>query len=1019
MIEKLLELLLWVLGPIIAIIVAAVIAWVLRRAIRAGLEAKYGGAAGPVWLLSAAVIGLLLAAIALRALWTPSHWLDPFVLTWLGRWVFDSLPSFRQIVFPFSAFWLAGAVVVVTGLYSLLALLIAWLLGPPPLHTPEAGPRRKGMPPPSAATSAREPRMGLLMSLDSAASSATAQWLYANLGYWSDPRPGSEPRFRSWLEPIHKSLGWIRWFSLPVVAFGVTSALAWIGTALLHDALGHILALPPAGPEEEEEEEEVEEEVEPPEILAEADLVARISQDLGGTGACLRPLSSSSSRQARATSEPWPASSLGPLWQSVLDRWQGGRSGDVVGFRAWEHQLEAARRTLDGDDLLLQSLPGSGRTTIADLLTAHTALCHAGAILVIAPDDAECGERVSAIKAFGRSGGWHWIITAHDLASDGISGLDPLVEQPEIVVGTVGAVERHFMAVSGNWDIFLSNLSLVIVSEIDRYDGARAASLGALCRRLLVLAEDLGASPVVHTSASGLWNETARLAEEVTSRTLGVVDEGSNGAPRPEQAIYLAAGGEGLTDRLRDHIEEAGWRCLIRGREPTGHSSQGGRAPESRGEDSGPFRRPRALLAPVSSRHLAVATSELVHHPLDAAPDERVLVIRVHQPDHPLTTTLFAPARTSDPMADWTTASPLLACGWGNPAAAAQALRRALAERESTPKELEQRHGARATDHEVAVLAEQGLLSQREASAPDQESGLPVPRTLLRLSDPSKVRLESAAAVVTSHPLELYEGSTNEPVMSIDRVRSEVAFVPGSVFLRRGRRLRISEESDRLVAEPEPEQVWSQPIRSLEVELDDWAPQPLRLGGTTRLEVGRGPVALSLSVEGVRRYGFDGELLDERLFTTHLSARYPCRALVIRFAEQPEGQTQDHAEGEAEGATADDLEGAVHAVTHALRAALPLVERSGPFDLDVAPLTADERGAPGIVIVDLHPFGAGYADALRTGALRRLLRMARAILVDDERVAAATLCRSASGRWAEPDGAGARALLDQTVGHES
>lgn len=1000
MIEALLELLFKIIAPIVALVVAALIAWVVARSARAVLEARHAGAAGPVWFLSAAVLVILFFVALIKAHWSPARWVDPYVINTITHWISEDIPRVRELSFPYSVFWLSGTFVVFSVIYALLTLLFAWLLGPPPAKMPdETQPRsrKRGLPPPSAAASSREPRMGALVALDSAASAGVVEWLYRNLGYWHDPRPGAEPRYRSWLVPLHRSLAWLKWLSLPIAALGWTSALAWIAAALLHDAIGQLLALPGVAPQDEEEEpaEEFEED-EPALDVAESELVAKLSQELGGLGLCIRPLTTSSCREARFGKDRWPESESGPLWQSVLDQWRPmvARGQIDEGFRPYLHQLEAAAALNSGEDVLINLLPGSGKRAICDLLAAQTALCGACSVLVIVTDQRQAAERVATLRALGRMGGWHWIVGVHDLESDGISGLDPLVEQPEIVVGTVDALERHFMAVSGHWDIFLSTLALVVVNGIDQHDGPSSASLGALCRRLLLLAGDYGAAPNLLATASGLWSETTKLAEEITSRTLHTIEEASNGAPRPAQAIYAASVAPKQADRIRERIRASGWTCRV-------FDEDGIEGSQSLEEfDLAESANPRAaMLAPCTTSRLPVADRELAHFPLDEPSHRRILLLRLLQPDHSLTTTLFAPELTTTPLPGWLTTKPLIANGWGNTAASAQALQRSLSERECTREELEAHHGKEATDHELSVLAERQLLAQRESAAPDPSSGLPVPRLLYRLSDPAKVRIASASTVVTSAPRNLQEGSTSKTLISIDRVCADALLYPGYVFSLHGRRFRVADDS--FVAEPEPDPVWTLPIRKLNVELEHWTPQQLKLGGRSPIEAGRGQVILRLEVLGVRRFDRRRQLLDEHLFTEPRRSSFMARALVMRFPSL---------EDNAEKAMA-----AIHALSHLVQAALPLVLRSSPLDVGTTPLENDDRRVPGLAIVDLHPFGAGFAQLFRPGALRKLLTQASELQRSSPHDSEDSICSSPEAFWPPADGEATAMLLDDVL----
>lgn len=1011
MIDQLINFVLWILGPLVLVAAFTFFAFIIKRAIRAYLENKYAGAAGPVWFLSAALLSLVCFVVAIRALWTESRWIDPAVWTWLKRVVIEGVDAAHPFSFPESALWIACAILFVTLVYSLLALLIAWLLGPPPTQSPSTSgnsSRRRGMPPPSSAASAQEPRMGVLLALDTAAASGTVQWLYTHLGYWDDPRPGAEPRYRGWVEPLHNTLAWIKWPSLIVASFGVASALAWVTAALLHDALKQLLSMPPIPPEEEEAEEEEEEEEPTPEQpeAEESEVVSSLAHELGGEGFCMRPVGISSSRTEARDEERWPPTSAGPLWMSVLDQWTSSPlqlTGDVVqGFWPYPAQKEAARFVLEETDTLLPCPRGSGKNSIADLLGAQTALCRSGSVLVIVPSREDSAKRVSTLRKLGRSGGWHWVVNTHDLSTDGISGLDPLVEQPEVVVGTVDDFERHLMAVSSHWDIFLATLSLVVVLDIDEHSGARATSLGSLCRRLLLLAGDFGATPTALVTASGLWQETTALAEEVTSRSLEVVETAQRGGPRSTQAVYIVGCDDDASRRLHQRILDSGWNCMaFDGDDPAPRLHL---VEDQRDEEDAPIKRRRlAIVAPLESSHLPIALDELSQVPSGASSDDRVLVFRAQTPDHPTSTSVLAPPFMKSPMPSWLVGrKPVLPNGWGNPAAAARALQRALTERESSLEELEDHHGNEAVRHELEVLDERGLLEKRRSALPHPSTGLPEPLLLYRLTDPTRVRTDDLADVVTSAPLTLRESSTSQELLSVDKVRAAVSLYPGCVFSLGGRRFRVSDAGDQPTAEPEPEEVWTLPVRRIDIEPGGWTPQRARLGGSVQLECGRGPVSTTITVTGIRRFDAGGHLLDERSYEAPLEATYASRAVLLRFPANSEGLDPFS-------------EAAVHAMVHLIRAVVPASIRASWLDIDITPLEADDTGVSGLAIIDLHPFGAGYADVFRTGVLRRLIKDALSLVGESPTAAGPALCPSPAARWPAPDRAAAAEALGLLV----
>ncbi|MGC4117060.1 MAG: DUF1998 domain-containing protein [Myxococcales bacterium] len=69
---------------------------------------------------------------------------------------------------------------------------------------------------------------------------------------------------------------------------------------------------------------------------------------------------------------------------------------------------------------------------------------------------------------------------------------------------------------------------------------------------------------------------------------------------------------------------------------------------------------------------------------------------------------------------------------------------------------------------------------------------------------------------------------------------------------------------------------------------------------------------------------------------------------------------------------------ALHAIVHLFRVCLPAVLRAGPDDLEVMDLSYG--GEPAIALVDLHPGGGGFAEAVTLEAVRALASLSLAIV---------------------------------------
>ncbi len=981
--DRLLALLWWVVAPVINIIIFFVIAYFAKRALQKIFEHKYGVTAQPAWLLAAAVIGLAAVSVLVVGLIREGMWLDAFTLNrLLARIPLPlPLPRMENIVFPFSAYWLSGVTATLTFVYTLLAFGFAWLIAPRKPRKRKAQEEERaetnghtekkdqetlkdqGLPPESRSRSAFDPELGVVTALDAEAGVGAVMWLYRHLGYHGDLRQGVEPRFRLWVTRATQGLAWVKWLSVPVVGYGTTSAILWGVGALLHDGLKRLLMLPPpeeSAPATEEAADETDEETAAT-PLGEAALVQAISS----RGAPATLVEQTLSGPAEYAEHPWPREQGGPIWRQVL-----------AGFRPYRHQLEAATRLLGGEDVLLDVLPHSGKRTIGALLAMSAPLCDAGSVLMVVDSPNAARSIKARLEALQIEGGWTAVVRVHDLSNDTEAGLDPSETQPQVLVGTVDDFEHRLMAASRLWRALFANLSLIIVADVDRYFGARTPAVASLCGRVSRIARSQGAECRFLATASGRGEGAAHLAETIVNRPLAVIDDSLNGAPKAGHSVFLIPALEGGAGIARLAAEK-GWSVTTDA--------------ERLGDEDVTH---EARFLPADTHDLSGLAAETRHTP--PAKRAGLLVLRELVMNHPLSVALFAAGEGTFPA--WLEARPLLVSGHRNPSAAARSLRRALIESEMTREELYEQYDKTIVDNELSVLEEAALLSIRDSASPDDTTGLPRATRRYRLSDPARVLLPSASDVVTNDPLTLLDDSTRQVLGRVDRVRAAAVYYPGAVIPHRDARYRVLRKGDELLAEREPEAVWTLPRRAAAIEREGWTPTRLTLPGGYEVESGQGDVVLRLEVTGARRLAPDGRLLGEQQLVEPATAVYQTRASAVYFIPDADPPTTT---------------GAVHGVVHLARAVMPLVIRHEETDLEVILIADDPDGRIGLAVVDLHPFGAGFADAFGIGLWRRLFE--KALLLADAAPGAAgdAFCKSAPGAHEAPEPAGARDLLSR------
>jgi hypothetical protein len=340
-----------------------------------------------------------------------------------------------------------------------------------------------------------------------------------------------------------------------------------------------------------------------------------------------------------------------------------------------------------------------------------------------------------------------------------------------------------------------------------------------------------------------------------------------------------------------------------------------------------------------------------------------------------------------------------------------------IAEAEVTLDQLSATFSRELLAEELAALRVDGRLVEREQRVLVPRAGAIARTRTVKLASREDVH-RAVSFGVCAPAYELVERSTGVIIAEVEGARATCAAYPRRVLVRNGRRyvvLPVREQDQlerrRIVCETSAAHRTTTPIRRLTLEPVErrqrGAAEPVvdrRLGALLAIG-GAGfwlqtrEVRIREQVLGARSYAADGRRAEEAYDDAAIECSYPTRATLLVLPAQPFG---------------DIANPALHALVHLLRATLPTALRFDDDDLAVTQTTVDDR--PALAFLDLHPEGAGFADAISLDILRPVLLLARDVCVaGGERAIAAVPCLAPSADGAL-DPTGAQRVLDALLG---
>lgn len=873
------------------------------------------------------------------------------------------------------------------------------------------------------------------------------------LGHWTSVELVEE-RFQRWQRPLVDALSLSLLLSLPAALGGHLGAPLWAGAALALDGLRKNLRTKQVAPPKEEAAAAA-----PPAQASRPPLQPLLDAVHGRRGVVATlPLVDPQGAQLS------PGTDLSA--KRVVDELRSRLSLDDG---LYVHQGLACDAFAARKNVLVTTPPLSGRQVLAELLVFYALLVDAENVLVVSRDADEARQAEERFRARARAARWHWNVASANVAGRA-SAVDLARAQPTLLFTDPQGLHAEICAKAGDWAPFVASLGLVVVADIDRYDGPQGAHLSHLCRRLRRAAGRAapmgGAEPGDRVrfvaTAPPLYRELGRFAERIVGRPFHVIGPEVDGAPLPACASYvlspLGAGppagaemrdlhpavlvlGEALAQgfaaelfgfedllatsdvaRANEVMIARGvatrGRALSIGTERWGASVEAlaaaevvvarasaplypvlplllrhlgmksGAVPPARVASLGAGERVGRGAAPVPKKEEPppVAVGDDGAPLVPAAPELKNAVVALWQPDADPFALLLATERPPPSHPDLAIGRQLVV----DPSA--EVVQRAhliatLREGPAPRDELERDFAKSVLEAALAGDGASGGILVEDVRREIDATGAVRQRRFVALGG-GRDGADDTSLETAGPPASVVDRHSGEVLLRVARERGACAAYPGRALVQAGRRFAVSppELQDRLaehilLCEREDRPVWTSRIRALAIQAverrgggerraagrDDAErrSQPARSLGGVGFQLEHRAVAVDERVLGLYRFGPDGRERDATAYDAPMTAAFASRAAVLAFPK----------------ATCGDIDAAtLHALAHLVRVTLPAFVRfEDGDDLDVVQVPAGAGSDAALALVDLHPGGAGFADAITLDVLGPVLRWSLAL----------------------------------------
>ncbi|NOJ60157.1 DEAD/DEAH box helicase [Arthrobacter sp. 260] len=687
-----------------------------------------------------------------------------------------------------------------------------------------------------------------------------------------------------------------------------------------------------------------------------------------------------------------------PARQAVTEPWPAWAHPDVVAAYGalgvptpWLHQVTAANAAHSGQHTIVATGTASGKSLCYQLpvldeihrtaLGDQVSLEPTGSVaLYLAPTKALAADQLAAVKALN-------LPTVRAETYDGDT--DPTArrwirDHANLVLANPDMLHYGILPNHAWWARYFRRLKYVIIDEAHSYRGVFGSHVANLLRRLRRVCEYYGASPVFIGASATSADPGASFGKLIGGEATPVIEDssphgsttvafwepeltdlrGENGAPK--RRTVIAETSDLLTNLVSAQVRTIAFIKSRRGAESIAAMSKrllhevhpslparvaayrSGYLPEERRELEAALRSGQLLgVASTPALELGIDISGLDAVLVAGWPGTRAsLLQQIGRAGRSGQDALAAFVASDDPLDTYLVHHPEAVFDVGveatvfdptNPYVLGPHLCAAAAELPLTPAELPL-FGA-GVEALLAKLVTQGFLRQRPAGW-------------------FWTHPQSAAAMVNLRadgggPISIVETGTGTMLGTMDSPQSHYQAHAGAIYVHQGQTYVVDELNEQdhcaMVTRSNPD-YYTQARDITEIEVigtdrtQDWGGVQIRFG----------EVLVTTQVVSFQRKAFvSNEILGEE--PLELGARdLHTKGVWFEF---------DQRLLEANGLTAADLPGALHAAEHAAIGLLPLVASSDRWDIGgVSTALHADTMVPTIFVYDGHPGGAGFAE---------------------------------------------------------
>lgn len=218
-------------------------------------------------------------------------------------------------------------------------------------------------------------------------------------------------------------------------------------------------------------------------------------------------------------------------WPAELDATVRDVLAAVDAARPYRHQFEAVRRSLHGDDVVLESPTASGKTMAFTAPILHDLKRHPESYaLMVYPMKALAFDQWAQMQKLCEPLNIKPWFFDGDTPKDSTKLLK--LSPPHILMTNPEMLNMSFLGWKEQWQKFLRGLRYVVIDEMHEYRGFFGGNMALLLRRFFLHLDRIGVSPKLFLSTATCENPQEH-AQNLTGRTVAVVS--ARGVLRPRR----------------------------------------------------------------------------------------------------------------------------------------------------------------------------------------------------------------------------------------------------------------------------------------------------------------------------------------------------------------------------------------------------------------------------------------------------------------------------------------------------